>query len=346
MPHDPAWLVTGGFTDAASPGAPRGLSVHGVEPHGEPRFVAALELENPTWITRAERTGLLYVSHSARRTLSVVRLDDDGSLELVDSLDIGAMNPAHVALVDGERSVVASCFTEGAIVRVTLADDGIFAGVDRTWDVGGRAQDATHRNRLQSEAEPHHATELTSGVVLVPDRAQDVVWRIGADDVVDVAATLRPGSGPRHLALHPSGSCAYLVCELDSTLVTLRRDGDALEPIDVRTTLPAGFVGDDAAAAISIDASRDRLYVSNRGHDAVAAFDIAAQASPALIGWIPVRGRTPRFAGVLPAVDSLAIAAQGSDRVDLLSADEAAELVGDRRSFSHAAPTCVLAVPA
>lgn len=340
------WIVLGGFTDDAPAGIPAGLATHRADTGDGP--VATLDLENPTWIAPAPHGDLLYVSHSARRTLSAVRLDADGGLELVDQLDIGALNPAHVAVAPDGRSAVAACFTEGVVVRAAIAEDGRFAGVERTWPLEGAAPGATHRNALQSEAEPHQATLLDDGSVLVPDRAQDVVHRIRPDGSHEVAATLRPGAGPRHLVLHPDAPVAYLVGELDATLVTLRRSGAAgelLEPIDVRSALPPDWFGDLAAAAISLDAARHRVLVSNRGHDSVAVFDVAEPERPALVGHLPVEGRTPRFAGHLPSLDLLAVAAMGDHRVDLLDTEEAAAgRRAVRRSMAHAAPACAVAV--
>ncbi|WP_170165508.1 lactonase family protein [Agrococcus jenensis] len=341
------WIVLGGFTDGDADGAPSGLAVHAADAAGD-EPVDVLALENPTWITPAPRGPLLYVSHSARRTLSAVRLDAEGTLQLVDEIDIGAMNPAHVAVGPDGRSLIASCFTEGAVVRVALDEQGAFAGIDRTWPLAGAAPGATHRNALQSDAEPHQATLLDDGSLLVPDRAQDVVHRIAADGRHEIAAVLRPGSGPRHLVLHPTAPVAYLVCELDASLVTLRRSGpagEALEPIDVRTVLPPDWFGESAAAAISLDAGRHRLYVTNRGHDSVAVIDVRDAQAPEVVGWLPVEGATPRFAGVLPMLDVLAVAAMGSHRVDLLDPGNAAEGIrAVRRALVHAAPACAVAV--
>ena len=340
--HDLRVLI-GGFTDVDSGSAPRGLAVQRVGADGSVSHEGSLELENPTWITPSHDPMRYYVSHSARRQLSLVELGTGGALSLVDQIDIGATNPAHVSLSGDRRHVIASCFTEGVVVEVAVNPDGTFTSVERTWDANRAMASATRRNRLQSDAEPHQSVPFAGGA-LVPDRAQDVVWRIDANSNLTPAAVVRPGAGPRHLALHPDAPVAYLVGELDSTLITFRSEGEALTPIDVRTTLPSDWFGDSAAAGITVDAARGRLYLSNRGHDSVAVFDIAHPEQPRLLDWLPAGGRTPRFIGLLAGVDALAIATQDSDRVDLLSAEDAARITGERISLRHTAPTCVVAV--
>jgi len=336
-------LLVGGFTAAEAGAGPSGLAVHRVLADGTTEVESVLALENPSWAARGAVNDLFYVSHSGMTWLSAVRLLPGGGLELVDRIEIGAVNPAHILFDAETNAVIASCFTEGVIIRVALRDDGRFSEIDALWNANGKADSATRRNSLQSRAEPHQAVRVPGGY-LVPDRAQDVVWFAGDGGRLEIAAILRPGSGPRHLALHPTLGYAYLVGELDNTLITLRRDGALLEPLDVVSTLPRDFFEDSAGSAIDVDAERARVYVSNRGHESVAVFDIERPESPRLLGWIPSLGATPRYAGLLPEVDMLAIAAQDGDVLHLLDAAEAAGLRGGRITLRHAAPTFVCVV--
>ena len=61
-------------------------------------------------------------------------------------------------------------------------------------------------------------------------------------------------------------------------------------------TLPTQFFGASTAAAIVATPSASHVYVSNRGHDSVAAF--AVEAATGLLqplGWMQGPGREPRF---------------------------------------------------
>lgn len=350
-------LCIGGFTaDAGNADVPSGLAVHRWN-GGDPVRVALLALANPTWLVWSERYDLLYVSHSGETYLSAIRIPrgNPESAEEVDRVSIDSVNPAHLAIDGPQSGLVASCFTGGHVVGVALDERGGFAGVRSHVAVEGLAPTATHPFRVQSEAEPHQAVFLRGGrAVLVPDRAQDVVhrfqWR-GAGILEHHSTTpVRPGTGPRHLALHGDGVHAYLAGELNSTLVTLRwhpsSDGE-LSPENVVSTLPEDWFGANAVAAISVDERSRRLLVSNRGHDSVAVFDIADDpARPRLLGWAPIGGKTPRFAAFLPGIDRVAFAAQGSDVVTLVD-DVDATVVGApaRQRLVHAAPACVVAIP-
>jgi len=55
-------------------------------------------------------------------------------------------------------------------------------------------------------------------------------------------AVMRPGSGPRHIAFHPTLPLVFVANELDSTVATLRFDAQrgALSPVEIGSTVPVG----------------------------------------------------------------------------------------------------------
>ena len=104
------------------------------------------------------------------------------------------------------------------------------------------------------------------------------------------------GAGPRHMVHHPRRPCAYVVCELSNTLVTLdaRADGRFATRNTV-STLPAGYAGASQAAHVAVDRAGRRLYLSNRGHDSIAVFALDAAGTPSLLQHIASGGRWPRM---------------------------------------------------
>lgn len=356
-PEPTITLCVGGFdpTPDQAEHRPHGLGFYQWQ-DGAATLVKTLDLEQPTWFTWSEKHRMLYVSHSARTWLSAVSIPGGPeTAEVVDAIDIACVNPAHISLDPNEQAVIAACFTGGEVIGVELASDGHFAGVRSKIAVAGLAETALRRHVFQSEAEPHQSVFVAGGTrCLVADRAQDAVHTFsytGPGQLAHEASlVLRPGSGPRHIALHPNLPLAYVACELDSTLVTAHLAQDGIEPRRVQTTLPDGFFGDNAVSAIAVSPDGARLTVSNRGHDSVAVYNIADDPErPSLDGWIPARGTTPRFAGFLPPAGAFAIAAMGSDAVHLFDGDAASLAAAVQgtpplATLQHAAPACVLAV--
>lgn len=101
------------------------------------------------------------------------------------------------------------------------------------------------------------------------------------------------GSGPRHLVFHPSLPLALFVSELANTLTLLRVDDDQLVAVQTISTLPAGFAGKSLAGQMSLNASGDRVYVTNRGHDSIGVFAWRHGALE-LLQHVPSGGASPR----------------------------------------------------
>jgi hypothetical protein len=83
-----------------------------------------------------------------------------------------------------------------------------------------------------------------------------------------------PVAGPRHLTFHPNGQFAYLINELNSTLIAYRYDSrnGAFEELQTVPALPRDFKGENLCADIHISPSGKYLYGSNRGHDSIVCF--------------------------------------------------------------------------
>ena len=86
-----------------------------------------------------------------------------------------------------------------------------------------------------------------------------------------------PGAGPRHFRIHQNHKWAYVINELDNTLILYdyERGKGTLAPRQVISTLPEDFEGTSFCADIHIPPSGRLLYGSNRGHDSIAVFDIS-----------------------------------------------------------------------
>lgn len=101
----------------------------------------------------------------------------------------------------------------------------------------------------------------------------------------------RPGRGPRHLAFHPSGSVVYANEEQSSSLGAYRLDpsSGSLALLQSLSTLPGGgFRGKNSTGSVRVHPEGKAVYVSNRGHNSIAAFAVDAGTgllSP--LGWVP-----------------------------------------------------------
>src|SRR5207244_3606643 len=84
------------------------------------------------------------------------------------------------------------------------------------------------------------------------------------------------GSGPRHLAFHPSGKFLYCQTEYDNTVIAMTYDTEsgAAKIIQTESSLPKGWSGTSYGADIAVHPNGRFLYSTNRGHENLAIFSI------------------------------------------------------------------------
>jgi 6-phosphogluconolactonase len=129
---------------------------------------------------------------------------------------------------------------------------------------------------------------------------------------------VKPGSGPRHLTFHPNGRYAYLVCELNSTVIGFTWDPErgTLEEFQSVRTLPTGYDGRNLPADNHITPDGQYLYASNRGHDSFACYVISPESGQlTLKHHISTGGEEPRGFAIDPTGRFLLSANQNSNNI-------------------------------
>jgi 6-phosphogluconolactonase len=159
-------------------------------------------------------------------------------------------------------------------------------------------------------------------------------------------AVTAPGSGPRHLIYAGGGKRAYVINEIDSTIVAYDynpADG-TLSPKQTVSTLPAGFSGQTKTAEIALHPNGKFLYGSNRGHDSIAIFSVApATGALAPIDITPSGGVFPRSFALSADGAWLVCANQDSNNLCTFRVDAATGRIEPTgASVAVPAPVCVL----
>jgi len=163
------------------------------------------------------------------------------------------------------------------------------------------------------------------------------------------AASVAPGSGPRHFAFHPNGRSAYVINEMNSTVTAFRYDPKAgvLKEVQTLSSLPAGFKGNNSTAEIQVHPSGKFLYGSNRGHHSIAIFAIDPETGRLTpVGHQSTEGKTPRNFGIDPTGTYLLAANQDSDRIVVFRIDpQTGQLTSTGHGVDVPMPVCVKMMP-
>jgi 6-phosphogluconolactonase len=315
------------------------------------KIAGAAGMENPSFLAVNGARNRLYAvgETSDPRTESVASFAIDpykGEITLLNQRSSFGAAPCHVALDGPERFLVVVNYNEGNICLFPIAEDGeigeIADNVLRTGH-GPRAD-------RQDKAHPHSSfIDPANGTVVVADLGTDrlAAYRLDAEEgrLVPAGETAAaPGSGPRHMALHPNGRLLYVINELNATIGVYRYGSDSaeLEPLQTIGTLPASYDGPNTAADIHVSANGRFLYGSNRGHDSIAVYRIDDDGRLELIQHISSGGRTPRNFGLSPDGRYLLAANQDSDSIVAYSVDEATgRLAATGHILTIGSPVCI-----
>ncbi len=265
-------------------------------------------IRNASWGVRSRQRRLWYFVDEQYGRLTVHAAEDFCQLASVAS---GGEAPCHLALDPLEEHLAVANYGSGSVALFRLNGQGLPLEPPRVHQNEGSGP---HRER-QEGPHAHWVGFADSGSRLYSvDLGADRIFALsmGSDPQrgqADVGYTAPPGSGPRHLAFHPSAPIAWLVSELASTLTVLRRDeGGAFSALHIMSTLPAGAAEKSLGGAIALNKAADRLYVSNRGHESIAVFALDESGIPTLLQHIASGGASPRHILLLESEEQLAVA--------------------------------------
>jgi 6-phosphogluconolactonase len=153
-----------------------------------------------------------------------------------------------------------------------------------------------------NQAQAHAvAYDPTGKFLLVPTKGSDEVQQLLLGEsgtlAVNTPASVAsdPGSGPRHIAVHPNGKLAWVINERGSSITTYQlAAGGTLTRVASMPSIPADYDGQNTGAHIELSPSASVLYVSNRGHDSIGVFTVNADSGAlTLIEYEPSRGSAP-----------------------------------------------------
>jgi 6-phosphogluconolactonase len=228
--------------------------------------------------------------------------------------------PCHLALSSDQTRLAVANYSSGSVTLFLLDHDGIPVAPGQVFAATGSGPDRTRQTGPHAHWVGFDAADRwLYAVDLGSDAIHAVAMTATGGEVLRTAFKAPPGSGPRHLLLHPRRrDIAYLACELANTLMLLSGGDGVFTAIETLSTLPAGFGGPSIVAHLAINAAGDRLYVSNREHDSIAVFALDDAGTPRLIQHAPVGAAYPRHFLLLEDEACLIVANEKDECVTVL----------------------------
>ncbi|MBI4027205.1 MAG: lactonase family protein [Verrucomicrobia bacterium] len=220
-----------------------------------------------------------------------------GALRFLNRQSSEGMVPCYIGVSADGRFIQVANYGTGAVAVLPVAESGELGkavAVTEHQSLAGDGKKKPHAHSIVLDAANRFAFAGELGLDKVVmcrfDAATGKLTTAGAWDA-------KAGAGPRHFTFHPNGRFAYLINELDSTVVAFAYDGatGALMELQTLTTLPDGFTGTNYCADLHVHPSGKFLYGSNRGHNSIAIFAIdTGTGRLQLAGHEATQGNFPR----------------------------------------------------
>jgi len=157
------------------------------------------------------------------------------------------------------------------------------------------------------------------------DKVYQFVWRSNGTPTPNTPSSLdqAPGTGPRHLAFHPTSKFAYLVSDLANLLTIFdynASNGTLSKKATLNTVPPPANSAQTTVAEVAVSKDGNFLYVSNRaigndGSNSLVVYKIRPDTG--LVDFVEYQnpGNTPRFFVIDDDGKSILVANQDSNNV-------------------------------
>jgi 6-phosphogluconolactonase len=275
-----------------------------------------------------------------------------GALRLLNRVDQDGF-PCHLVVDATNKVLFVANYVNGTVVSFALKPDGSIG--ERT----GFDQHTGSGPNRERQTGPHaHATVLSpeNRFLFVPDLGSDQIriYRVDTEKRTFTAnepafVSVKAGLGPRHLVFSRDARFAYLICEMESTVVVFSYNSaqGSLTTLQTISTLPADYKGIDNSAEIDIAPSGRFLYASNRGHDSITVFAVdGVKGTLNKVQVAPSLGKIPRNFALDPSGRYVLVGNQLSDQLRLFQVDAmTGRLQPSTQVVGVEKPVCILFVP-
>ena len=261
----------------------------------------------------------------------------------IDTISAEGVAPCYITLDNSGFVGFVANYMTGNVLRFAIDNSGLFT--DSTMQV---QHEGSGPNAERQEGPHAHSVDFNpaGNLILAADLGIDQVkvYNPASLELIDVIE-MAPGAGPRHFTFNEAGNVLYIINELDNTIAVVSVNDGQFEIIQVISTLPDDFSGDNKTADIHIHPSGKFLYGSNRGHDSIVAYRIVENGRIELIGWTTEEVNWPRNFSISPDGGWLLVANQNGNSINSYPITGEGEPGSLASSIETESPVCIKFYP-
>lgn len=278
-----------------------------------PKLVA--KIANPTYLRQLDNKIYSVCKDGENGGVAAFNYAKD-KLSLINTVTAAEAAPCYIGFNSDKKFVLAANYHAASLKSYAINPDGAINLADTFTHSGSGPRPE------QQSAHLHFSDTLFDGTIVACDLGSDSVLLLSLADDGNFSLihelTMPAGFGPRHIVMAKNHRDAYVVGELSSQVAHLTYDPDnqQFSLHQIYSTIPADFDAHNGAAAIKFSPDERFIYVSNRGHNSLAAFTVQKDGSLNLIQLTSSHGDFPRdFAVITDSQQTYIVCAHQNDGV-------------------------------
>jgi len=323
------YLLVGTYTSGSS----TGIYVYELDTvTGEMSYVGETKVSNPSFLTVSADEKFVYaVSEDEGDNAKVHAFSFDkstGQLTHLSEQQTQGDHPCYVNVDAANKFVVTANYTGGNISVFPLSDTGTLMPASQV--IKFSAISHLHSVVFSQDQEYAFAADLGKDKIypftVRLDSENDLFLQPGKVSSFD----LEPGSGPRHIAFHPTGKFVYVINELSGKITAFSYDDGIMNAIQYIASDTTSRTENKGSADIHLSPDGKFLYSSNRlQSDGIAIFSVDENTGLLDFAGYQSTGIHPRNFILTPNGKFLLVANRDSNNIQIFGIDKQTGLLHD-----------------
>jgi 6-phosphogluconolactonase len=296
-------------------------------------------VNNPSYITISTNRKFVYSVNEVgtERTGSVSSFSFEpksGELKLLNKQPSVGAGPCYILADKANKNVFVANYAGGSLTVLPIKADGTLGEPSQTIQDEGSSvdkdrQDKPHVHTAALSPDEHFLFYTDLGTDKLNICAYDPSAAKPLAPATTPYVTVKPGNGPRHIAISPNKKYLYLIQEMGAAITVYHFNNGRLKEIlnDIQTVslVADGFKGKVGAADIHISPDGKFLYSTNRGDaNDIQVFAIGQKNGKlTFVERTSSLGKTPRNFNIDPSGNFLLVANQNSDDIYIFRINKA-----------------------
>ena len=272
-------------------------------------------------------------------TVERYEVQPDGKLNRCEQTQANGLSTCYLALSPKKDCAIVINYWDAIIDVCSVDEQGRLGEFHQSFKQYYRPTDQWRQVKdredhwVNRQVGPHaHCAHFWHDWVFIPDLGENAVFQYHYDAeskhlTPQTHIEFEPGSGPRHMVIHPSLDICYISNELFNTVCVAKLDSTdpdsikkRLEPIQYESTLD-DRESTSYVSEIKLSPDARFLYISNRGDNSIATFAVQSDGSLTRTALTPTGGKFPRHFAITPCGGALIASNQDSGNIRVFDRD-------------------------